>query len=376
MLQPRILIVDDEPVGRAVVVGLLECEGYELMVASSGAEALALVERAPPDVVLLDVVMAGLDGHEVCRRIRADPRHAALAIVLVTVLDSKEDLVRGLDAGADDFLSKPVNGMELRARVRSMLRLRRQHNDLQEQHAALRRLQQQKQELLAMIVHDLKTPLMAMMLNAESVADNSRLEPEDRASLRDVIDFGKALDRMILDMLDVSRSDEGALVVRRKPMALRQMVDTACHSAALRAQSQRISLRVDVGDLVVEVDPNLLRRTLENLLDNAIKYAPAGTAVQISARGTAAGVELQVADEGPGVPPEHRERIFERFVRLERDAERHRRMSSGLGLAFCRIAVEAHGGRIWVQDNAPLGSCFCIALPRGAPPTSDQRDRR
>lgn len=368
MSRPRILIVDDDPGVREAVSTLLALEGYDLDVASNGQEALAQADAAPPDVVLLDVLMPGMDGFEVCRRLRGDPARAGVLIVLITMLSSKEDLVRGLDAGADDFLSKPVNGMELRARVRSMLRIKRQHDDLQAKHAELYLVQRQKQELMAMIVHDLKSPLFSMIIMTESSAQDPAVSAEARAALKNVADLGRTIDRMILDLLDVSRSDDGALVARKKPVILKELARAVCAALKVRADAKQISLAAEVTEVVADADPGLLRRILENLVDNAIKYAPPDSEIRVSAAATAEGALIKVCDQGPGVPPDDRERIFERFVRLERDAERHSRISTGLGLAFCRVAAEAHGGRIWVQDNAPIGTCFCVALP-SAPPS-------
>ena len=122
--KPRILVVDDESSARNTLEAFLFGEGYDLAFAASGPEALARLDELVPDLILLDVMMPGMDGFKVCQRLKTDKRWRHIPIILVTVLDSKEDLARGLDAGADDFLSKPVNGLELRARVRSMLRIK------------------------------------------------------------------------------------------------------------------------------------------------------------------------------------------------------------------------------------------------------------
>jgi signal transduction histidine kinase len=370
--QPRILVVDDHEQSRLVAEGQLSTAGLSVTLANDGMQAIRAFAEQPPDLVLLDVMMPGLDGFETCRRLRALPGGNEVPIVFLTALNDFGAHQQALLSGADDFLTKPINRTELLMRVNSLLRirqlnaeLRRGHDIIREQRDILLATQRQKSELTQLIVHDLKNPLSAILSNAQFIASESSGEQHEAA--RDIVDSARAMLRMVMNLLDISRSEDGVLApnwTAVDPSTLLEQVRRAMdESARVRDLAINVELDGDVGP--IEGDQDLLRRLLENLVDNAIKYSVRGGAIRLAARGADADwLELAVSDAGPGVPESWRERIFEKYVRLDRDAANETRTSRGLGLVYCRLAAEAHGGRIWVEPNEPQGTVFRTRLPR------------
>jgi len=358
-----ILIVDDEPSARDTLEALLWSEGYELAFAASGQEALDRLEDLKPDVILLDVMMPGMNGFEVCQRLKANEQWRPIPVILITALDSKEDLVRGLDAGADDFLHKPVNGPELRARVRSMLRIKRQHDELE---ATLRL----REDLSNMIVHDMRSPLASILLHSQLLAMKVA-SPDVSKHTETIRAEAQRLDSFINDILMLAKMEHGQLILSRSPVDVNQIALEAEKGYSAIAQSRQINLVVDLPEESqrVSLDANLFRRVLDNLLSNALKFSPAGSTVTLrityprartASEPQAPHVRIQVLDEGPGIPEEHRQRIFNQF---EIVALRQRQIPQiGLGLAFCKMVIEAHGGRIFVEANEPKGSVFTIEI--------------
>jgi len=363
---PRVLIVDDDSSARDTLKALLVRESYDLAFATSGQEALArLGMPAPePDVILLDVMMPGLDGFQVCRRIKADERWRHIPVILVTALDSKLDLVRGLDAGADEFLSKPVNGPELRARVRSMLRIKRQFDQLQ----ATMRL---REDLSHMIVHDTKNSLATILMTVfgvkRSITDPRGLEYVDTIEAE-----ARRLNSFMNDMLMLAKMQENRLILNRSQIDVSQMIQEVRNTYAAAAESRNIHLVAELpqGEArQISLDESLFHRVLDNLLSNALKFSPPDSRIALRAEypdtRTVAQppqplVRVQVIDEGPGIAEEHRDQIFNQFeiVSLKKQGIRQ----VGLGLAFCKLAVEAHGGRIFVDANEPRGSIFTVEI--------------
>ncbi|WP_437605206.1 response regulator [Sorangium sp. So ce834] len=365
----RVLVVDDNEQNRALAQATLEDDGYEVVLAVTGEEGIQQFERHRPDCVLLDVRMPGMDGFAVCARIRALPGGESTPIVFLTALRDVDTFDSALRAGGDDFLTKPVRTSELLARVQAALRLRRLGAELREhvelvrqQRDALMRLQLQKEQLTAFVVHDLKNPVSSMDLHAQFLLRDRALPEPARDSARQIRDQARSLLRLIYNLLDISKSEEGRLAPERARVDLRALVHEAFAALDLRASSGSVALREAVEAPAVQADPDLLRRTLENLLENAILHAPAGSAVTVSAAKDGDAVEIRVADAGPGVPAEMRARVFDRFVQLGGGDEALHRAGRGLGLAFCKMAVEAHGGTIRIEDNAP-GAIFCVRLP-------------
>jgi len=360
--RPRVLIVDDESSARDALEALLYQEGYELAFARDGYEALSAIADAPPDTVLLDVMMPNLDGFEVCRHIKGDARWQHISVVLVTALDSKEDIVRGLDAGADEFLSKPVNGPELRARVRTMLRIKSQYDQLRE---ALR----MREDLTNMIVHDMRDPLTTLLALSNLLLDTAQT-PEMRSDLEGIHAAALRLGSFLNDMLMLAKMQAGKMLLRRIIVDVNQLVRGVARSHAAVAQAYGIELIADLPEQSREIlaDANLLQRVLDNLLSNALKFSPADTTVTVRVAYPLSGgkgadgyaVRIQVLDEGPGIAREERERLFRQFEVA--DLARHRGAQIGLGLAFCKMVVQAHGGRISVQANEPRGSVFTVEL--------------
>ncbi len=246
--------------------------------------------------------------------------------------------------------------------------LQSQHERLAESNQALEDAGQEKEELTALIVHDLKNPLTGVIANLSFLKEEVSGATAAEEALGDALAAAEAMKRILSDLLEVHRAKSRGLTLRRQWLELGPMLEQVRRSVHRRAADKSQCLTVRVPERAgVEADPSLLRRVLENLADNAVKYSPAGAAIDIEFASTPDDVELRVRDGGPGIPVEARQAIFERFVQV---GTARNPLSFGLGLVFCRLAVEAHGGRIWVEDNPGGGSCFGLALPRAGRSTT------
>ena len=369
LVKPKILVVDDNTENRALAQATLEDEGYIVVLASSGEEGIAAFEAEHPDCVLLDVRMPGMDGFAVCSRIRALPEGTDTPIVFLTALRDVDTFDRALRAGGDDFLTKPVRPTELVVRVQAALKLRRMSAELREtyelarrQRDDLMRLQLQKERLTAFVVHDLKNPVNTMDLAAQLLLRHPEVGSNARESVQRIRDAARSLLRLVLNLLDISKSEEGQLAPRCTDVDLDALITEILEVHAVTAQASEVVLRRDVEVRSIHADVDLLRRVIENLLDNALRHAPQQSEVWITASKRESAIEIRVADAGSGIAPEMREKVFERFVQVESGEHTVTRTGRGLGLTFSKLAIEAHGGTIWVEDAKP-GAVFCVRLP-------------
>jgi signal transduction histidine kinase len=366
---PTILVVDDNEANRELALHTLEDEGYRVVLAEGGEQAIAIFSQQPVDCIVLDVRMPGVDGFAVCERIRALPRGTETPVVFLTALRDVETFDRALRAGGTDFLTKPVRPTELVIRVQSALKLRRLSNELREhydllkhQRDHLQRVQLQKERLMAFVVHDLKNPVNAMDLHAQLLVRDRTLPEDARESAGHIRGAARQLGRMISNLLDLSKSDEGKLVAQRTEFDLVALATAVTGEIEVATRERAVRFEVALESARIVADEDLLHRTLANLLENAVRHAPRETAVRLTGRRGDGATEIRVTDAGKGVPAAMRERIFDPFVQLDQTGLPPTRTGRGLGLAFCRIAVEAHGGRIWIEDADP-GAVFVLSIP-------------
>jgi signal transduction histidine kinase len=369
--KPSILVVDDNAENLALAQATLEDEGYDVLLAGSGEAALEQFAHSQPDCVLLDIHMPGMDGFAVCARIRAMSQGQLTPIVFLTAMRDVAVFDRALRAGADDFLTKPIRPTELSVRVQTALKLGRMSAELREHYELVRkqrddlmRMQLQKDQLSAFIVHDLKNPASAMDLHAQLILRDPQLSPRARESALRIRDEVRHLVRLIMNLLDISKSEQNQLVPRMGRVDLEAVMREVTAGLELKARSNNVTLLRELKVSELRADADLLRRVLENLVDNALRHAPEGSVVSVTSQDTPQGVEIRVRDTGAGVAHTLREKVFEPFIQLEHGARTVTRSGRGLGLAFCKVTIQAHGGAIWIEDAQP-GSVFCVRLPHG-----------
>jgi len=359
---PSVLVVDDEPSGAAVIQALLHREGYKLTYVSRGEDALEQMAAIAPDLILLDVMMPDMDGIEVCRRLKTDPQWQHLPIIMVTALNSKEDLARALETGADDFITKPVNGVELRARVRSMLRIKQQYD-------ALKATLQLREDMADMVVHDLRTPTSTILLGAELLMVTG-LSEKALERVQRIGAAARTLNALINDLLLMAKMEAGKLVLNCTSVDLEALVGNvaADFQESLHQKNLQFESQVPPDGCSIHADGNLVHRLLDNLMSNAVKFSPKGGRITLRVDCLAESAppppchlqaRIHVADEGPGVKEDLRQQIFRKY---EIGESASNVTQIGLGLTFCKIVAEAHGGRIFVEDNVPQGSIFTVEI--------------
>jgi len=414
-----VLIVDDTPINLRVIVESLEGQGYRIVVATRGEEALKRADYVQPDLILLDVMMPDLNGFEICRRLKAQPGTRDIPVIFMTSLASVEDKVAGFSAGAIDYVTKPLHVEEVRARVDTHLGLRAMQKELEKQNAQLQhyrrnleleveqrtaelsnanqwlreeiderthaedeirrlnaelearvvertaQLTEANEELEAFaysVSHDLRAPLRAINGFTQILADRCgpSLSPEGLDCLKKVQFASKRMDVLIQDLLTYARTGRGA--VRAIPVPLQSLVQELECTFGERLAAANARFQVARPLATPLGDPTLIEQILMNLLDNALKYRRREAVPELKLSSTAIGeqVLIQLADNGIGMLPEYQEKIFQVFQRLHHE---HEYPGTGIGLAIVAKAARAMGGDVRVESSPGRGSTFSVRLP-------------
>ncbi|WP_013325341.1 hybrid sensor histidine kinase/response regulator [Gloeothece verrucosa] len=348
-LQNYILAVDDNPDNLFLIKLALEQEGYKVHLVEDGLTALAQIQYSPPDLILLDVMMPGIDGFEVTRRIRQNPNIPFIPILLITAYE-EPSLIQGLDVGADEFIRKPIQIDELQARVRSLLRLKQSID--------------QRENFVSCLTHDLRTPLLAanrMLSLLQQGVFGSVTEPMDKA-VANIIKSNDNLLSMLNTLLEVHCYEEGQKILSFIPFNFSEILEEVIAELSPLAQEKGLELSLKNETKFEEITGDRLeiRRVLTNVIGNAIKYSDEGSVkVTISeSEREEKEIIIEVEDTGIGIPPEQQTQIFERFRQGN-----NKRSGKGLGLYLCYQIVKAHRGTITVKSELNQGSLFTIRLP-------------
>jgi signal transduction histidine kinase len=382
----HILVVDDNATNRDVLTRRLKRQEYSVETASDGLQAMEKIRAQNFDLVLLDIMMPGLDGYEVLRQIKADAQWKRIPVIMISALGELDSVVRCIEMGAEDYLPKPFSPTLLKARVHSCLekkhaadREAQLFSQLQENYARLRKLEQQRDELAHMIVHDLRSPLSANLAGIEMVEMLGPLTKEQRDCLQIATRSGQSLLGLINDLLDISKMESGALQLDLTTVDARVASAMAIEQVTPLLNDKNLQLEIDFPpDLpFIRADETKLQRVFVNLLANAVKFTPRGGKISIVAKCTTAkratsgcenaarkkeDVTFSICDTGEGISPAAAGVIFEKFGQAQ-DRKAGRQNSTGLGLTFCKLAVEAHGGTIWVESTPGSGSVFSFTIP-------------
>jgi signal transduction histidine kinase len=363
----HLLVVDDLPDNSFLIQAILEEEGYQIDIENNGQAALTRIETAPPDLILLDVMMPGIDGYEVTRRVRHNKSIPFIPILLITAYD-QPSVVKGLDVGADDFIRKPVEVEELLARVRSLLRLK---HSLDERD----RIARQREDFVSRLTHDLRTPLVAAdrMLSLFLEGAFGEIPATMQEAISTLTRSNQNLLAMVNNLLQVYRYEAGRQALNFNAVDLQSVIQEVVQELKPLILEKGLSLNLDLEPDVPPVpgDRLELRRVVTNLVGNAIKFTDqGGIDIQLSTLHPASQISylehqqpslwviLKVKDTGPGISAKDQALLFERFQRGQ-----HQRPGSGLGLHLSRYIVEAHQGRISVKSEPGKGSCFIVQLP-------------
>jgi len=364
-----VLIVDDSPGAVEFLTSVLREVGYRVVQCPDASRVSEAMAEAEPDLIIVDALLPAVSGYEVCRRIR-EAGDAPLPVVITTSAYDEADELEALDAGANDVLIKPIRPHELLARVQSLLHLKdlyhrvEQHaQELAEINERLRELDQMKDSLTHMIVHDLRTPLTSIITGLQTLEQVDYEEDLSRELVPMAIEGAAHLAEMITNLLDISKMESGQMALHREPVLLEEVAAEAVGRVANLAEQNDLHLVTEVAQgLEVYADRDLLGRVLVNLLGNAIKFTPSGGTITVGAEREDREVVVSVRDTGEGIPEHELDRIFDKFHMVEGTRAPQRR-GTGLGLSFVKLAVEAHGGRVWVESKLGEGSAFYFTLP-------------
>ena len=367
--RPILLVVDDVETNIDMLLETLS-EDYVVRVATDGADAIDSVKKARPDLILLDVVMPGMDGFEVCRRLKDDPTTHSIPVIFITALDEIMDKVKGFSVGGVDYVTKPFQPEEVRARVGLHLEIRRQKQELhrqkyelQQSYDKLRETEIQRDSLVHMIVHDMRSPLFVILGNLEMV-EMKPLSDGMATCIGRAMSASYMLMEMISTLLDVSKMEAGQMTLEFSEVYMRDLVMETIQMLEPLQGQRRLTLTAPEEMEAITGDTRLIRRILQNLIGNALKFTDKdkGIITVCIEIATKDKMRVSVVDNGGGIPQEYREKVFDKFCQVAAQKQGHG-YSTGLGLTFCKLAVEAHGGRIGLESEVGGGSTFWFELP-------------
>jgi two-component system sensor histidine kinase/response regulator len=362
---PRVLVVDDQEANVQVLGAMLGQAGFEIVAATDGEQALRRTATRPPDLVLLDVMMPGIDGFEVCRRIHEQPESAHIPIIFLSSADDKEFIVRALGAGGVDYVTKPFHKAELVSRVRTHIALKAARD-------SLRQLAEDKDELMGILAHDLKSHLGGMQMSAQLLHKRAVTlgEPRLEQMSGNILHATDQMFSFVKEFLANSSAERG-LEIKLESVSLSEAAGGAVRDYADAAQRKEILLQFENSEdnLFVSADRAALDQVLDNLLSNAIKFSPPGKTVWVTVTPSEHGAECRIEDEGPGFTEEDKALMYGRYRRLSA-APTGNEPSTGLGLSIVKKLMPAMGGELHFISTPGEGTTFTVQFPSAPPPAS------
>lgn len=371
---PRVLCVDDEPKNLRLLKAVLEPRGYDVLLAASGLEALKKIKTEQVDICLLDIMMPGINGYEVCRQIKSDDLYRNIPIVLITSYTSAEHRILGIEAGAEDFISKPFDRFEVLARIKMLLAVKslndqlnaaREYADRTLQMAMVSRI---KSDFMANMSHELLTPLN-VVIGFSTVLNKQEFGPfndKQQEFLNYIISSGMHLQTMINDILAFTSSKKDSVELELSTFSLRELSDTTLTVHREKALEKEIGLYFELtpeNDSDITADQAKLKHILANLISNALKFSPPGGTVRVTSMKNDSFILFTVSDTGIGIRKEDIPNLFQICTQLE-PSNNKVYAGIGLGLVLSRQLVEEHGGKIWVESRFGTGSTFSFTIPQ------------
>lgn len=364
---PTILIVDDNTNNLQLAANFLQPEGYNIAIATSGFEALEVVQELVPDLILLDVMMPDMDGYETCRRLKELNKLSPTPVIFLTAKTEVDDVVKGFQAGGVDYLTKPVRKEELIVRIKNHLDLKFARDKILLQNNKLTSLLEEIQNLVAITVHDLKTPINAIYGFIDMLTEYAEhLTAEEETNFKLMIKSAtKNMIDIIDDLLTIYQEEKNTAKPKLIPTSTNEIAMSVYYTHNGPAQLKSIELKVlnTAPDDIVNIDIQKFMRALGNFISNAIKFSNPDTTVTLNISKSDTGkIIFEVRDQGPGISPTDMKKLFIKFAKLE-NKPTGGESSTGLGLAIVKMFVENMGGTVWAESEQGVGSSFFIEMP-------------
>jgi signal transduction histidine kinase len=370
----NVLVADDVPEDLQLISSILYQKGVNVIVVQSGREVLKIISRKLPDLILLDITMPEMDGLEVCQCLKNTPETKKIPIIFLTSRNQLDDIVRGFDAGAVDYITKPFRSSELLSRVFTHLDLKRAHDiitiqnqQLAEQNRKLQELNATKDKFFSIIAHDLKNPFNALLVLSEVLKDeltNYKFDKKMEECVQMIYRSSEQGYNLLENLLEWSRSQTGRIPFYPQNMNLKLITAKSIKVLESHAKSKNITLSSEIPENIsIFADVEMIATIIRNLASNAVKYTKRGGKVTLRAKDTEEWVEIIVDDTGVGIKEKYLQKLF-RIDAHHLTPGTADEKGTGLGLILCKEFVEKHGGRIWGESEVGKGSRFTFTLPK------------
>lgn len=367
--ESRILIVDDDEIIRKLLRRVLERSGFVIDEAASGEQALEQIEQDPPDLILLDVVMDGIDGFQTCRKLKGIEKMAEVPIVFVTGRSDTGSIVEGLNAGGNDYITKPINRHEALARIRNHLKMRKLMRMQAEFIDGLKKANLAKNRVIGVASHDLRNPIASIRGLSEFLLESGPLNEDQMEIATTIQTTSDRMLNLVEELLDLSVIESGEERTDYEPCNISEIVSSSIGIYQFTANKKSIEIHFeeigDVPDLLL-LDKMQFRRLTDNLLSNAIKYSPLETKVSVFIQVEGETLQITVEDEGPGIPEDEMHKLFTDFGKTSVQPTGSE-TSTGLGLSICKKIAEVHKGYIHAANREDRsGMRFTVELNTAA----------
>ncbi|MGR3179553.1 MAG: hybrid sensor histidine kinase/response regulator [Candidatus Anammoxibacter sp.] len=359
-----VLVVDDSAPNIFVLEGVLN-EDYNVLVAKDGGSALSIIEKDRPDLILLDIMMPGMDGLEVCSKLKNNKKTKDIPIIFITSKTETEDVVKGFKIGAVDYITKPFKRGEVYARVRTHLQLVNAQKQLKIQNQRLVELDKLKNNFVGMAAHDLRNPLtsicMLTQLIIKEVEDLSLSEVDEKLIM--IRNSSKRMIALINNLLDVTVIESGKLELNIRPYSMKELIQERIKMFKIDAKRKKIRIHALLNEIEnVLFDHNYITQVIDNLITNALKFSESDKNVYVTLDKNISGAKISVRDEGPGISEEDQAKLYGTFQKLSARPTGDEK-STGLGLAIVKKVIEAHRGELNVESQLGKGTTFSFTLP-------------